>query len=326
MLENENGTPTQPEEVNPSPEPQEQQTEDVFANMFKDEEYFGVKEEEPEAESTEQKTPEDLDKQQKLDENSFRYWQSVADKRQNELEALRSQVSSNRPPEPQERTLPDRNPSNGQFVGDAKPNESQGDTRFPDPPSRPTKPRSFSRIEANNDDNSDSARYMEDLDQWRNDVTEYNSLRMQFSELQRENQWKAQQEEDTNRRNQQQAYQAQQQKMSQIVGTLRDGYQASDDQIKGFISEMSNQKSISVDNLWKLYAINHGIAIENNPFQSGDQTNNQPSGVFQQTQLAQSVPNPMGVMPADRSHNTKSDVDMAIDEMIRMETAENPLG
>ena len=46
---------------------------------------------------------------------------------------------------------------------------------FPAAPEKPQRPRTFNREEAYSDPNSESARYLDELEGWRDDINEYNS-------------------------------------------------------------------------------------------------------------------------------------------------------
>jgi len=90
------------------------------------------------------------------DETRYQYWQSQADKYKNELESLK-----NTQPAPVQPEAP---------AVDTDADE------FPSAPSKPQKPRLYSREEAYTDPASESARYDDELSQWRDDMNEYNSL------------------------------------------------------------------------------------------------------------------------------------------------------
>ena len=265
--------------------------------------------------------------------NSFRYWQSQADKRQNRIVELEERLKSLESGQtqqvmqttdvPPQGALPPRNPDNGQFVAQGR---QELPEVFPDPPQKPQRPRNFSRSEAYADDNSESARYLDELDDWRTQMTEYSEYRNRWQTMKNEEREKKRQFEAKRMRQQEQIRQQQIQKLNSIANHLKQGYQASDDQIADFMKDMSNRTSLTVDNMWKLYALNKGIPINGVPQQEGAPIENlqQPSPEFIQQQRAQQVPNPMGVLPANSSHSAKSEVDIAVDEMLRMARAENP--
>ena len=92
------------------------------------------------------------------DENRYQYWQSQADKYKNELESIKQQQAA--PAQPEAPVQP------------AEPAVEE----FPAAPPKPQQPRTFNREEAYSDPNSESARYLDELEGWRDDINEYNSL------------------------------------------------------------------------------------------------------------------------------------------------------
>ena len=118
----------------------------------------------------------------KNDEKRFEYWQSQAMKAQNELNNLQRTwgpaIQQMQQPNAQQPIQP------GAPVANAHSNpetvQQPAQEEFPAPPERPSKPRGFSRAEALEDPQSDSGRYMEDVDAWREEMDEYNSLKTEY--------------------------------------------------------------------------------------------------------------------------------------------------
>lgn len=268
-------------------------------------------------------------KQRELDERSYRYWQSQADKRQAELERTRQELEALK--SGATRNLPPRDPNTGQFVHEqqsiqAQQQPVQQQETFPAPPPRPQQPRGFSRAEAYADDRSESARYLDELDRWNADMQEYNAVKVEYSQIMQQQALDKQRMEFEQRERARQAQIAQQRQISSIAAKLRDGYRMSDQQVSEFFQEMSNPRSLSIENLYKLYALNHGIPIENSNQQQQQQVA-QPSADFQQQQKAQQAPNPMGVMPAfGTTAQNRDPVDILMDDMVNMSKRDNPFG
>ena len=321
-----------PQEVNPEQTEQAQEQSpipDPFAEMFQGEELFGIREEEPESQREELPDTAVNSKQEELDKKTFSYWQSMADKSRNENERLKAQLAQAQVPQVPDQQLPSRNPQ-GQFERKENVVEPKEEQKFPEPPARPDKPRTYSRGDALTDDRSESAQYLDDMEQWRSDMVEYNAYRQRYNEIQTEKKWESQQDALKKQQQQRVAREQQTQQLNQIATTLRDGYQATDDQISDFMREMSRKESVSTDNLWKLYALNHGIPIQSSQQttpqigQSQQKNNNEPSPLFQQQSIAQQVPSPMGILPANSSESAKSEVDLMFDEMKRIDSRDNP--
>jgi DNA mismatch repair ATPase MutL len=218
------------------------------------------------------------------DQVRYQYWQSEADKRENELskvratnELLTQQLTSfvSNTQQPQQQQQP----------------EEQVE-EFPPPPNKPDKPRTYNREEAYTDSSSESARYLDDIESWRDDMDEYNSLQAEYQSAKmsadREEYQRARQRDDALR---QQASENDQ-RMGQLKTHLRQKYNASDTEFDEFVQIMSNPESLTPDNLWRLYQMDRGVQT-NVPSAPAA-----PSAAFEQTRRAQSVPSPMGVLPS----------------------------
>ena len=90
---------------------------------------------------------------------------------------------------------------------------------------------------------------------------------------------------------------------------------------------MSDPSSISMENLWKLYALQNSLNIQNSNTQTIPLPTNQvyaPSKDFLKTRQTQQVPTPMGVLPGKSSADLRSPEDIAMDKMLEMEKRDNP--
>ena len=238
------------------------------------------------------------------DVKRYQYWQSEADKARNEnqelvkrLEALEQNQAQPEEMEPIEEDL-----------------------SFPDPPVKPGKPRNYSRAEALEDPDSESARYLEAVDSWRDDMDEYNRLHSQYTQavMVEERERIRQQNEDIQRA--QAEKEAYDNNMSQMTNHLRNTYQASDDEIARFVQVMDDPKNITVDNLFQLYRMQNGGQAGQQPM-----TQTAPNESFEQRKRAQSVPSPMGVVPG-QSSSQPSGPDTMMDSMISDYKKRNPFG
>ena len=84
-----------------------------------------------------------------------------------------------------------------------------------------------------------------------------------------------------------------------------------------FEYHMSDPSSISLDNLWRLYAADKGLS-------SPEPQKAAPSGEFQQVKRAQQVPASMGVMPSQNRQTEGSMEDTIMDSMIADYNKQNP--
>jgi hypothetical protein len=222
------------------------------------------------------------------DEVRYEYWQSEATKLQNQLK----EVEEYKPMVDYLRN----NPEAAQSL-QAKPEPEPAQETFPDPPARPQQPHGFSRDEAMADGNSDSAKYLHEVDEWRDTMTQYNQLSSQYQVAQMQEVYD-QKISDLEKINLQRSDAAREQ---QTLNNARDyvtqNYDLGD-KVEDFISEMGNDSSINMDDLVGYYKYKHGMAATQVPNQ---QAPNQaqppaPSRAFNQVKRAQSVPSPMNVI------------------------------
>lgn len=247
------------------------------------------------------------------DEVRYQYWQSEADKTKNELdnlkrtnEILTGQLSSIMTP--------------GQQAQPAAALEEEAAEEFPPPPDKPKRPHSYNRDEAYSDPSSDSARYADSIEEWRDDMDEYNRLHSEYQtalvQSEREQMETARRKDDILRNEAQQ----QDERMTQMRTYIKGKYGADDGVFEDFVQVMSDPQSVNPDNLWRLYSLDKGIQTGTPPPAAPG-----PSPTFAQTKRAQSVPSPMGVLPSQNTGITGSSVeDKIMDEFIRDQDQANP--
>tara|TARA_R100000664_G_C2739047_1_gene127854 strand:- start:222 stop:1169 length:948 start_codon:yes stop_codon:yes gene_type:complete len=241
------------------------------------------------------------------DEKRYQYWQSQADKYKNELQTLQQQQTQ---AFAQQQT---------QMPQQQMPQQPQQE-EFPEAPERPAMPHGFNREEAYSDPSSASARYINELDDWRDDMNEYNSIKSQYQTALVEEKLNNMEAERQNEIKRQQAAAQVRQQEQEITNHVRGNYGMNEAEAADFVKKMSDPNSITVDNLVQLYRMQQGNAApQQNPAPA------QPSPAFTQTQNAQQVPSPMGVMP---SGNTNVDgrklEDKIMDTMIGNFNSKNP--
>jgi hypothetical protein len=241
------------------------------------------------------------------DEKRYQYWQSEADKARNQnaqmaqrLQALELQSQS---PQPTVESAPE-----------------EPDRSFPPPPPKPAKPRAYNRAEAMEDSTSESAKYLDEVDDWRDEMDDYNRLHSEYNlALVEEEKAKMQEERDNVMRQQAEA-QSRQQQMSQMAGHLRSSYQASDEEIGQFVEIMDKPESVTIDNLFKLFRMQSGNQAAGGPI-----TETNPNESFEQMQRAQQVPTSMGVMPSQGNVQGSTEDNM-MDSMVTAYKKQNPWG
>lgn len=238
----------------------------------------------------------------KNDPERYQYWQSRATKLENQMDEFRTQQQEMMMKQNQPQAQPEPEPE-----------------KFPDAPTRPDKPRHFSREEAYTDPSSESARYLDDIDGWRDSMDEYNSLKHQYDlavvqeKLDNEAKYRTQAEEAKK------AQAAQVQQVGEITKHVTQQYGMDQNEAQEFITQMSTPESLTMDNLVQLWRFQKGQGAQTNaPVPA------QPSQTFQQTQRAQQVPSPMGVLPGSSQAAQSSTEDQIMDKMITDLNGKNP--
>ena len=242
------------------------------------------------------------------DKVRYQYWQSEADKYKNELDKYKgmeqkmNQMMQTQQQQVQQQAQP--------------PQETE---QFPPAPEKPEKPRNFNREDAYADPSSESARYLDSVEDWRDNIDEYNSLKNEYNSAivqERLDLYEQNRVEEIQRN---QAYQKKQQQTRGIYSHVTDKYGMNDSEAKDFMSKMSDPSSISMDNLVQLYRMQQGA-----PANANSQVPPK-SKEFQQSQNAQQVPSTMGVMPSGQSNtDTRTPEDKIMDAMIGDFDKKNP--
>ena len=263
-------------------------------------------EEAPQEAPSVEETPQPVDP--KNDERRYQYWQSQAAKRENELRQMqeRMQTYEQNMQQPAQQYAPQQQ-------------EPQRE-EFPDPPEKPGKPRNFNRQEAFEDASSESARYLDEVEEWRDNMDEYNTLRVQYENAVTQERIQNQEAQRRQTEAQRQAYRQQQEQLSQVNELVQGHYGLSPEESQEFIQTMSDPSSITVDNLVQLYRLQKGQG-GGAPVNQGQPA--QPSPQFQQAQRAQQVPQPMGVQPTAGNNQAPAE-DQIMDNMIADFKSKNP--
>lgn len=233
-------------------------------------------------------TPSQEQQQPNNEDVRYQFWQSQHDKLKSQYDQLLRENEQLRIKSEQPVSAPQ-----------AEPQEEV----FPQPPAPPQKPYGFSQRDAMSDPSSESARYLME-------ITEYNSTMNQYNLL--KNQWLEEKQREYAKQTQQQYKMTEQEamrkaeissQMNQVIADVQQKYGVSYDIAMDFVNTMSDNSSITVDNLFELYKMKKGGAMGMpRQFSPSPQPQNQfgamiqqPSRDFQQVQRAQSVPPTMGV-------------------------------
>tara|TARA_R100000152_G_scaffold13526_1_gene5977 strand:+ start:198 stop:1133 length:936 start_codon:yes stop_codon:yes gene_type:complete len=236
------------------------------------------------------------------DEVRYQYWQSQADKMRNERDQLQQQFNQIAT---QQATSQQQQP------------EPEPEIELPAPPEKPQKPYNFNMDEAMTDSNSESAKYLRQEQSWRDEMDDYKNMQFEYqmAMLQDEREQMQQQRQADIQR--QQAAQQEQQQLTEVRTQVMDKFKVDSQVAEDFVRVMSDPSSISLDNLWRLYAADKGLS-------SPEPQKAAPSGEFQQVKRAQQVPASMGVMPSQNRQTEGSMEDTIMDSMIADYNKQNP--
>ena len=259
-------------------------------------------EEAPKEAPSTQETSQPLDARN--DDTRYEYWQSQAAKRENEIKQMQMQMQ-------QVQTQ----------VGQQAPQQAPVQERetFPEAPPKPVRPRAFNRQEAYEDSSSESARYLDEVDEWRDTMDEYTSLKGQYDNALLQEQLENQRTNQAQAERVRQAQIQQASQMQEVSNLVQGHYGMSPQETQDFVKTMSDPSSITVDNLVQLYRMQKGSGAS--PTNTGQPT--QPSSTFQQTQRAQQVPQPMGVQPTAGNNQAPAE-DQIMDNIISDYKKNNP--
>ena len=203
------------------------------------------------------------------DQVRYEYWQSEAAKANNRLKEVEQLTP-----------MVEYIKANPQVIDAVKKEQQpqEEELTFPEAPVRPDKPRSFSREEAFSDPNSDSASYLDSVDDWREKMDQYNALGTQFQIAKMQEEQNKKWETVDQQRKAQEA-QAQEARTVQNINTyVQQKHGLSAEETQEFVTQFSDPSSINMDNLVQLYRMQKGQAPQAPPAQ--------PSQAFQQTKAA----------------------------------------
>tara|TARA_Y100001963_G_scaffold160235_1_gene269353 strand:+ start:28671 stop:29663 length:993 start_codon:yes stop_codon:yes gene_type:complete len=243
-----------------------------------------------------QKLPDGNIYQAKNDDKRFEYWQSRAAKLENDIKRMEPVIRNAeiQAQQPQQQA------------------QQQQEEQFPDPPEKPKRPVGYSREAAYTDPNSPSAQFENEVEEWRDKMDEYNNLRVQYSEAVMAEQYNAVEEARRQDYVRSQKAQKEAQDRHKVSEYVQANYGLSPEETSEFIDKFSNPQSITIDNLVGLYNLQRGkgggapinqaqappVGPTPNPG-----TPQGPSDAFRQTQRAQQIPQPMGVMASGQNPN-----------------------
>lgn len=260
------------------------------------------------------------------DADSYKYWQSQADKKASELnkvmetlgvkdegelskevERLKTlaPVSQQIMNNPELLDTVEQNLSNGQATGNPQENQVQPLKK----PEMPKKPRDYDADDALADTTSESYKYRMAMDDYRDAMINYQDTRfeqMQYAQLE-----------------QQQALQ-QEQELKSVHSTLTSQYELSSEDANQFIQTMSDPNSINMDNLVALWKMQGGTQDVQ---QSAEATNTTVDEKMQEMMTERqrlATPSPVSAAKGESNISESSDEDNIIENMIGNYKRNNP--
>jgi len=261
----------------------------------------------------------------KDDQNQYQYWQSQADKRSKELnnvlgrfgvesvDELQTKYADIEDIAPIARYIKS-NPnvldnveaslSNGQAQGQPQEGNQEPSLKQPE---KPTKPSSYDAIDAYSDPESESFKYRERVEAYRDGMIDYsrqenNMLKQQI----------ALEQEQTQQRQQQ----------NQLKNDLVSKHKMQPDEVDKFISYMSSPESVSVDNLVTLWKNQRSIGTQE-PAPQKPATDPTAEAMIRQRQKL-SMPQPVSVTPGGDKGADRGVNDTVMDAMISDYKKQNP--
>ncbi len=246
-----------------------------------------------------------IDAESNNDATRYQYWQSRASKLENQMDGMRDQ---------QNQLMANQL----QAPAPAQPEAPVQET-FPDAPAKPEKPRNYSREEAYSDPQSESAQYLDNVDEWRDSTEEYNQLRNQYDMAVMQEKIDGEKTLRTDAERQRNAQRAEYEQKTEISSHVQQKYNMGNEEAGAFIKQMSSPDSLTMDNLVQLWRLQRGSGAPQNA-----SAQSEPSAVFQQTQRAQQIPSPMGVMPGSSNQAQGSTEDQIMSGMITDFNSKNP--
>jgi len=261
----------------------------------------------------------------KDDQNQYQYWQSQADKRSKELndvlgrfgvesvDELQSKYADIQDIAPIARYIKS-NPnvldnveaslSNGQAQGQPQEGNQEPSLKQPE---KPTKPSSYDAIDAYSDPESESFKYRERVEAYRDSMIDYsrqeNDMLKQQIALEQE-----------------QAQQRQQQ--NQLKNDLVSKHKMQPDEVDKFINYMSSPESVSVDNLVTLWKNQQSIGTQE-PAPQKPATDPTAEAMIRQREKL-SMPQPVSVTPGGDKGADRGVNDTVMDAMISDYKKQNP--
>ena len=286
----------------------------------------GFESENREVTSEEEPTQPVADESAPKDADSYKYWQSQADKRTSELNKVMETLGVENPNDldaklnklknlepisehilnnPEILSSVKQDLSNGQAVGNPQENQVQPLKK----PEMPKKPTNYDADDALADPTSESYKYREALDNYRDDMLLFQDARFeQMAQQQMVQQEAMQQEQD----------------LQNVRKQLTSDYEMSSDDADKFIQTMSDPQSINMDNLVALFKMQNGTQDVQAPAPASVDGIDPKMQEMMSERQRLATPSPVTAAKGEANTSTSSDEDNIIENMIGNYKRNNP--
>lgn len=286
----------------------------------------GFESENREVTSEEEPTQPVADESASKDADSYKYWQSQADKRTSELNKVMETLGVENPNDldaklnklknlepisehilnnPEILSSVKQDLSNGQAIGNPQENQVQPLKK----PEMPKKPTNYDADDALADPTSESYKYREALDSYRDEMLLFQDARFeQMAQQQMAQQEAMQQEQD----------------LQNVRKQLTSDYEMSSDDADKFIQTMSDPQSINMDNLVALFKMQNGTQDVQAPAPASVDGIDPKMQEMMSERQRLATPSPVTAAKGEANTSTSSDEDNIIENMIGNYKRNNP--
>ena len=286
----------------------------------------GFESENREVTSEEEPTQPVADESASKDADSYKYWQSQADKRTSELNKVMETLGVENPNDldaklnklknlepisehilnnPEILSSVKQDLSNGQAIGNPQENQAQPLKK----PEMPKKPTNYDADDALADPTSESYKYREALDSYRDEMLLFQDARFeQMAQQQMAQQEAMQQEQD----------------LQNVRKQLTSDYEMSSDDADKFIQTMSDPQSINMDNLVALFKMQNGTQDVQAPAPASVDGIDPKMQEMMSERQRLATPSPVTAAKGEANTSTSSDEDNIIENMIGNYKRNNP--
>lgn len=286
----------------------------------------GFESENREVNSEEEPTQPVADESASKDADSYKYWQSQADKRTSELNKVMETLGVENPNDldaklnklknlepisehilnnPEILSSVKQDLSNGQAIGNPQENQVQPLKK----PEMPKKPTNYDADDALADPTSESYKYREALDSYRDEMLLFQDARFeQMAQQQMAQQEAMQQEQD----------------LQNVRKQLTSDYEMSSDDADKFIQTMSDPQSINMDNLVALFKMQNGTQDVQAPAPASVDGIDPKMQEMMSERQRLATPSPVTAAKGEANTSTSSDEDNIIENMIGNYKRNNP--